>query len=80
MHRVRDLAAGDAVTPRQAGILLKPGEQAVIVAMPRTDEGETDNQSVPAMIDLLGLIDRYLAYHLEHAMKTFGFVKSTLSP
>lgn len=74
------ILCAQCVARGQAGILLKPGEQAVIVAMPRTDEGETENQSVSAMIDLLGLIDRYLAYHLEHAMKTFGFVKSTLSP
>ncbi len=66
----------------QAGIRLKSGEQAVIAALaPQSnDKAEIDQLLLPALIDLLGLIDRYLAYHLEHAMKTFSFVRTTLAP
>ncbi len=63
-----------------AGVFLKPGEQAVIAAMAGQRLNESGELSLAAMVDLLGLMDRYLAHHLEHAMKTFGFARTTLTP
>ncbi len=64
----------------EAGIRLTPPETAIINALAGRDDLNPKVESPTALLDFLGLINRYLIYHLEHGLKTFSFLENTLSP
>lgn len=62
----------------QLGLQLDAGEKMTIADL--TTPGAAE--ATPAAMDLigiLGIINRYLTYHLEHPPRTFSFVRTTIS-
>lgn len=62
------------------GLMLRPEEQHVIAHLAaQADSDNVANIAQPALLGAMGLIHRYLVYHLEHPLKTYAFVESIFS-
>ncbi len=60
----------------QEGLMLRPDEQRVISCLAGEDCAHEPEVSMSALMSTLGLVRRYLVYHLEHPLKTYAFVES----
>jgi len=69
---------GECVGEGREGVPLKEGERMLVRQMLQARNLPAQGLKHEDMIGLLGLMNRFLVYHLERPLRTFGFLQSTL--